>query len=343
MAIGQGGSAGVKSYVALFVETTYGTFPATAGTGATTLEPISVGFKKEIASIKLDTLSLNRGFTHHVQTDINAGGTLEQFLHPEESVRLFVNALGGNITSTAGSTGVYHHSITAGDFSTNDTITSLSFLVRKGDTQHLKYTGGRINSMKITANVGEPVHVAYDFIFQDGSIGGSDITATLSTSAILPFTYVQGNFDYAPSEASLTTTAVEHITGFELTVNNNLVSDASVRSLGTNTIVTLPPTRREIEFKITQRFDTTTTYTRFTEHSTGAIKLRFQGASLTAADYYKCELVLPKVYCDTPDVEVGSANDILVSEIVYHALVDDPNTSTGKDIAVTFHNATASY
>jgi len=340
MAIGQNAKTGVKSYVALFIESTYGTFPATAATGASTIEPLSIGFKTEIVSQKLDSISLNRGFTKRVQLDKNVAGTLEQYLHPTESPILLALGLGGGLTTTS-LTGAYTHSISTGEF--NSTINSLSFQVRKGDTHHWKYTGGRINSMKITAAVGEPVKVSYDFIFQNSTQAGSDISGNLSISSVLPFTYVDGTLRYAGTEASLTSTAVEHITGFELTINNNLVSDANVRALGTNTIQTLPPTRRDIEFKITQRFDTTTQWDRFVQNTQGAIELYFEGASITSEHKYTCQIRMPKVYVDTPDVEVKGASDILLSEINYAVLVDNPMTTTGRDIGITIINDVASY
>ena len=118
MAIGQDYEMGVVSYVALFKETTYGTYPSTAETNASTLEPLSIGFKTEIESQKLDQISRNRGNTKRVQLNKNVSGTLEQFLHPEESVLLIATTLGGGIASGSLS-GAYVHSLTAGDFDTS--------------------------------------------------------------------------------------------------------------------------------------------------------------------------------------------------------------------------------
>jgi len=343
MPIGQNAQSGVKSYAAIFIESSFGSFPASAATGASSLEPLSIGFKTEIVSTKLDAISRNRGFTKRVQLDKNVTGTLEQFLHPTESPILLALALGGGLVTSSLSGAAFTHSISAGEFSS--TINSLSFQVRKGDTHHWQYTGGRINSMKISAVIGEPVKCSYDFIFKDSSQTGSDISASLSISSILPFTYVDGVYRYAASEASLTSTVEEHITGFELTVNNNLISDANVRKLGSDVLQTLPPTRRDIEFKITQRFDTTTAYNRFIANTQGAAELVFTGNTLTttAVNAYECRIVLPKMFVDTPDVEITGANDILMSEINFAVLVDDPMTTTGKDIAITVINDVSSY
>lgn len=340
MGIGDSYEMGINSYVALFKETTFGTFPATAATGASTLEPISVGFKTEIESQKLEQISRNRGFTKRVQLDKTVSGTLEQYLHPDESILPIAAALGGGIVSSS-LTGAYTHSIASGDF-VNAPI-ALSFQVRKGSTHHFRYTGGRVDVLTIAGKIGEPVTASYEFLFKDSTQAGSDISSSLNISSVLPFTYVDGTYRYAGTEAALTSTSEEKITSFELSVNNNFIGDDDVRQLGSNVVSTLAPTRRNIDFKITQRFDTTTAWQRFMQATIGAAELRFVGSSITAEHNYNCVIRLPKLYLNTPEPEVSGANDILISEISFDVLVDNPNTTTGRDIGITFVNNTASY
>lgn len=340
MVVGSNAELGVNSYVAFWKEATWGTFPATGATNASTLEPLSIGFKVEITNQKLETISRNRGFTKRVQLDKNVAGSLEQYLHAQESVLPLAASLGGGISSSSISGG-FTHSLTSGNFDTD--ASSLAFQVRKGQTYHWQYTGGRVNNCVITANVGEPVKVSYEFIFKDATQTGSDISGDLSISAVLPFTYVQGSYRYADTEASLTSTATEEITGFELGINNNLKSDATARAIGSNVLSTLPPTRRAIEFKITQRFDTLTAWNRFINNDQGSIDLLFEGQSASAKVNYSCQITLPKVHVNTPDPEVTGPNDILTPEITFDVLVDNAMTTTGRDIGITILNTTASY
>ena len=340
MTIGNNYEMGVNSYVALFKESTYGTYPATVATGASTIEPLTIGIKTEIESQKLETISMNRGATKRVQLNKNVSGSMEQYLHPTESPLLMAVCMGGGIV-TSSLTGAYTHSLTAGNFDT--TPSSISMMVRKGATNHWQYTGGRVNQMTISGNVGEVVKVAYEMIFRDSTQAGTSIVSSLSISSLLPFTYVDGSYRYAATEAALTSTASEKITGFELVVNNNMKSDADARGLGSNVIDILPPTRRTVEFKITQRFDTTTAWNRFVQNTQGSIELLFQGATITADNLNSCRIVMPKVFVNTPDPEVTGPNDLLMSEISFDVLVDNPLTTTGKDIAITFINDVASY
>jgi hypothetical protein len=272
------------------------------------MEFMSCSFKTEIESEKLESIGLNRGFTKRVQLNKSVAGSIEMNLHTIESTPLIANALGGAITTTPGSTGAYTHSISSGNFDTG--MSSLSFNVRKGDTTPWHYTGGRVNSMKISAEVGEIVKASFDLIFQDSTQLSDDISASLSISSVLPMTFVNGVFRYATTEAgAATTTAQECIQGFELEVNNNLAADAASRCLGSNLLRVLPPTRREVSLTITQRYDTTTTYDRFIQAQQGAVELFFRGPdSLTSDKFHEITIRLPKVYQNTPDPTLEDAN-----------------------------------
>lgn len=332
-AIGSGASPVVRSYTTVQREPSWGTYP-TATASMQCLEVLSNTLKIDLTSEKLDVLSVNRGFTKRVQLNKEITGTIEQHLHPEESVLLFASALGGGVVTSTITTGAYSHLLTAGNFA--DSISSVAFNVRKGADFTYRFTGCRANAMTISGNVGEVIKVSYDMIGKDGTQLSEDISDELSISSIAPFTFVNGTFSYSGT--------AECITGFELTVNNNLVSDNNARCLGSNLLSVLPATRREIEFKINQRFDTTTTLGRFLNAENAAVQLVFQSASIGSTNqYYKCTIDMPKVYQNSSDPELGGSGDILASEITYDVLVDNPHTTTGYDIKATFQNATASY
>lgn len=343
MAVGDQGSAVVHSYVAVGKEGTFATYAS----ATTSIEALSCSFRTDVKSMKLDHLFVNRGNARRVALEKEVKGTLEQYLHPQESVLLLANALGGQISSTA-QTNSTLHSISAGDF--KNSIASLSFNVRKGGSATpgpftWRYQGGRCNVLKIVGEVGQPVKCTYDFIFQDATLQSDDISAILSLSSVMPFTFVNGTFQYGGSEGAL---ASEQIQGFELTINNNLKSDKDARSLGTNTVAILPATKREVELKVTQRFDTTTTWNRFIQATEGAISLNFSGAALvagtTASEYFfTMNIRLPRVVNVTGDPDLKSSGDILSAEISYDVLIDNPSTSTGREIGLTIRNSTASY
>lgn len=341
MAVGDDAKPAVNSYLAAIREATWGTYPSTAGTNTVAMEFLSCSFKTDIKSEKLDTFGF-RGMTKSVQLERAVSGSLEGYLHPYESPLLFGVALGGGIVS-ASLSGGFLHSISVGNI-TDTSPTAISFNYKKGD-HVFNYVGGRIDTLKITAAVGEVAKVSYDMIFKDSTVGATNIAANLSYSASLPFTFVQGVYRYSTTETlAATTTAQQYIQGFELTVKNNLKGDKDARALGTALLTVLPATRREVEFKVKQRFDTTTTYNSFIQGTTGSVELVFTGALFTSTSLAteNCTIRLPKVIHRTGDTEVSGSNEILATEITFDCLVDTL-TSAGREIGVTFQNNVGSY
>jgi len=330
MAIGNNAEVGVRGYVATGWETTFGTYASSL----VAIDALSCGFKTDIKSEKINSLSANRGKARRVLLEKEVAGTLEAYGHPHESIYLLVAGLGGQISTTviSSSEGVYSHEIVAGNF--DGSITSLSFNVRKGSALTWHYLGGRVNSLKLASEVGSPLKISADFVFQDSTQLSDDISGNLTLTSALPFTFAQGTFSYSGS--------TEKITGFELTINNNLETGKDARALGQNTLAVLPAKRREVEFKITQRMDTTTTWQRFTSAENAAVQLKFTGDSISASYNYELTIDMPKVYYNSPDVEV-SPDAVLISEIPFDVVVDNPYTSTGYDVKATIQNDVSSY
>lgn len=339
MAVGDEAKVAIDSYVACARETTYGTY----NSATTAVQVLSNSFKTSFNSLILDEIGVSRAPARRVQLGKVCEGAIEQYLHPQESVLMIANALGGSITSNS-ITGGATHSISTGNFNTAPTL-GLSFNIRKGDTHVWRYLGGRCNSMKISAKVGEPIKASFDFIFLDSTQQSDNIAAILSVSTVNPFTFVNGVFRYNSSEANAaTTTSEEKIQGFELTVNNNLVNDDSARALGSQLLSVLPATRQQIELTVTQRFDTTTTYQRMVQATQGAIELYFSGATFATDKFYAMTIRLPQVFNREGDPEITGSGDILSAEIPFDVVLSGtPQTTTSRAIGVTVTNNVASY
>lgn len=333
MAVGDQAEAAIRSYIAFGKETTFGTY----NSATTAVEAISCNFKLEKESMKLETLNKSRDFSKRVQTNQNVTGTLETYLHPIESVLLVATAMGGGI-ATSSQSGVSIHTLTAGNF---DTVpSSLSFNIRKGSVHTWRYLGGRPNVTTISGTIGEPLKISVDMVFRDATQLSDDIGTILSVSTIAPFVYHQGQYIYDKTQGSLTTSVAEPIQSFELVINNNIVSDDPARQLGSQIPTVLPATQRSIELTITQRWDTTTNYQRFLQATEGAVRLQFIGSQITSscALLYDWKIDMPKTYMNSPDPELGGAGDILQSEITFDVITDNPQTTTGKAIAMTIQN-----
>lgn len=335
MPIGDEAKSAIQSYVAYGKESTFGTYAS----ATTAIEALSCSFRTDVESQKLDTFGPSRDFMKRVALNKTVGGGLEAYLHPQESVLLLAGVLGGGIATTS-LTSAATHSLTAGNFDTSPA--SLSFNVRKGgDTGHTwRYTGGRVDSLKISAAINEPVKLAVEMIFKDSTQASDSIAGILSISSVIPYVYTGGNYKYSSTESgAANSTNSERITGFELSISNNFDADAG-RELGSNVPRVIPPKRREIEFKVTQRFDTMTVWNRFIQNTQGAVELFFRGESVSSEYFFDMTIRMPKVFVKSPDPEIGGPDEILMSEIEFDVLNDNPSTTTGKAIGVTIINST---
>lgn len=335
MAQGDEAKAVVNSYVSIGREAVFGTYMSTTASMAC-IEALSCSFKTDKTSQKIPSLSTNRGPHRRVQLDKTVQGTLEQYLHPQESVLCMAAALGGGIATTAASASSYLHTMISGNFTAS--ISSVCFNLRKASGQTWRYVGGRVNSMKMTANVGEPVKMSYDFIFKDSTALTEDLSAIMTLTSVLPLTYVHGAYTYSGT--------TQKIQGFELAVNNNLKSDKDARALGSEVLSVLPATNRSVEFKISQRIDTTSAYDAFINAASAAVQLKFTSNQLigaSASSGYYVQVDLPKVYYNSPDAELKGPGEILNAEIPFDVVVDNPNTTTGYDVKVIVRNNVASY
>ena len=338
MAVGDQAFGAVLSTIAYRQESTYGTDAVTT-TALQCLEPISIGFKTEIETKKLESLGVNRGYNRQVQLNKSVGGTLETYMHAEESSRFLINAMGGNYTFTS-LTAAGTHSISAGNLTSTDTLTSFTFAVRKGNAHSYRYTGGVINSLKMSASVGEEVKFSADFVFQDSTIGTADLSGSLSISSVAPLVYVDGTYRYDATEGSLTSSVAEAIQSFELEINNNLLTDEKNRQLGTRIISGRPPAlKREVNFKIMQRYDTTTTFNRFIQNTTGAAQLRFVGASISAEYNRELLVTMPNVRMRNTEPALEGQDSVIQSEIEFDVLISGGATTTAREIGMTLQNA----
>lgn len=340
MAVGDFARVGVRSAIALRPEATYGTFAVTT-TSLNCYLPTSIGVRTEFATQKLDELGgAQRGFYRQVQLDKTVSGSIEGYLHPEESLPFLINAMGGRYTFGS-LTAAGLHSISTGNFSASDTVLSISLWAQKGEQHSWRYAGGVINSLKISAAVGEPVKMSAEFVFQDSSISTADtaLALVLSVSSARPFTYVDGVYRYDASEGSLTSSVNEPIQSFELEINNNLITDAQARQLGTRVLSRIPPSpRREVTLKISQRFDTTTTYQRMVDNTSAAVSLFFRGDSISAEYFKDMTIVLPSIRMKNTEPLVEGANEVLKSEIEFDVLVSGGATSSSREIGMTIQN-----
>jgi hypothetical protein len=342
MPIGSNAEQGYRSAATVLTETTFGT-PNTSAAGTAAFEFRSISLTKKIDEQKSEGINATRSYNRRFQMNQVVDGSIEMDLHPVDGIQLFLAGMGGSINTTSLTSAAYTHSITVDNDLLLGSTTSWTIDVRKGPTISRRYTGCRINQMTISAEIGSPISASYDIVGKAGTTTTAIADTAIGFSATRPFLFTDGQFQYAETVASLTSTAYEEIVGFELTVNNNLTNDNNVRSIGTNTVQQLPPGMRDISLKLTMRADTTAVYDRFIANSQASIKLFLEGPSITAEANNTLEVVLPKVFYNAGDHEVGGPDTLMVEpEITAIRSGEDP-TTTNTDISATLINDVAAY
>lgn len=338
--VGSGTAMGWGALLAFGEETTWGT-----KISATSLmEFRSETFKKTIKTENLNSLGGNRAHLRRVQTEIDVTGSLVWDLHPVDGIKLLKHALMGTVTSTqVGATVAWIHSFGASDL-TSITQKGLSFDVRPSadTTTAFQFYGCRVNTWKLTGIIGQPVRCEMSFIGKDAT-SGAFLTTTGVFSPVRPFLFQDGTFFLDGTIASITAASNEQIIGFELMVNENLQTGNDTRSIGDQSRTALPVGPRDISLKLTQRFDTTTAWTRFLSNSQAAIRLRLDtgqtiGAALTT---YAMFIDLPKVFYDTYNMPVNNPN-VLTYDVDISA-ISDTVTSAGNNIGLTLTNSVTTY
>lgn len=341
MGIGSGTVLGWGALLGFGEETTWGT----RATATSFMEFTSQGLKQSIEEEKLESLGTGRSFARRVQKQIGVEGNIAYNLHPVDAIKLLKHALMGSVTSAqVGATVAYNHTFTAGNL-TGITQQGLSFEVKPSSdtTTAFFYSGCRVNSLKITGGVNKPIETEVSLVGQDATTGAF-ATTTAAYSPVRPFLFQDATFSFDGSTASMTTTSVENIVSFELSIENGLQSDDNARSLGSQLLTALPPGRREIAFSFVQRYDTTTAFSRFKQGTQGAIRLRFDtgqtiGAALTT---YAMYIDLPKVYYNSVENEIGGA-EILTQNVEVSVIGDTTSSANGNDIIISLTNSVTTY
>lgn len=335
---------GYGSVVGVAPEGTFGTFV----TATAFIEFNSESFKREREEKILESINTTRSFKKRLIGNETVSGTVEADLNIASDGICYIikQAMGGTVSSaTIGAAGAYVHTFNVGDMQLNaSTATvadkpSLSFQVQKGNyvtgTSNIWcFSGCRVNQLTIKGEIGSPVTWSAEIIGQGSSVTTTIPAATFSDILPINFTGVTIN-----TGVTITAVSAEYFTAFEFTLNNNL--DGDVRVLGSRNIVQLPPLRREVKLKLTQRFDTTTAYSRYIENTLTAIEINMTAEQTIGAisTTYGCTIKMPAGYYNSNMPEIGGADVITYDVDVTGLYKADP----GYDVQILIRNATTGY
>jgi hypothetical protein len=341
MVIGGEVRLGFDSYVGYQPEPTFGAGTATA---TNFIEFNSANIKAAQDEILISGINTTRTYFKRTYGNKSVAGPIEYPLSPEDGIGLIKHALGGTSTvSTIGANLAFNHTFTPGDNNSwPGSQASLRVSIRKGENHVFDYFGCRVNRWTLRAAINQPVISTMEFVAKDMSVGAA---VTPAYTSLIPFIFVDGSYLEGNTTTALTTTSgLQYITGFELVVDNGLVSDDNVRSLGSRTVMDLPPGNfRNVTLNITQRFDTTTALTNWLTAAQRMVQIRLDtGVTIGAAGTnYAMIIDLPKVYYNGDDPIIPGPG-VLTYTIPLRA-IGNAVTSAAYDIQVQVTNLTTGY
>lgn len=316
-------------------------------TSTTWLEFNSEGLKHNIERKALDEISASRFYKKNVTLTESAQGTIEFNVNPAANgfCLLLKHTLGGTVSSVAIAGGAaYEHTFNIGDFHSNAGTTGsdthgLSVAVRRGAQRATgnnvwNYFGGRVNQMTLKADVGNPVVCTADMVFVGCSIGAT--VGAVTYSDIQPIVFSGVTIKTADNLASVT---AEYFKSFELSINNNLMTD--FRVLGDRKVQDFPTGRLDVKLKLNQYFDTTSSYDRYIANTLTYFQINLDsGITIGAVSTtYGCVINIPSNIFNATHPVVGN-DKVLTYDIDLNAFY---NPSLGSIMQVLVRNATANY
>lgn len=330
---------GYDSIMGLCEEATYGTFKTATAWCEFNSESIKAVREEKV----LEQISGSRHFKKRMLGNETIDGSIEMNLNLASDFvcKLIKQALGGTVTSTTITAAQYTHTFYVGNMeanagSTGANVKGLSVSVRRGDTHTFNYSGGRVNNLTIKGEVGSPVMVTADMVFNGWSTASTIGAATFSD--VLPVNFTGVTMQTADNVPSL---ATEYFKSFELSINNNLVTD--FRVLGNKNIVQAPPVMCEVKLKLSQAFDTLTSINRSIQNTLTAFGIVLDsGITITSSagsTTYACKIQIPAVYFNSCTPQVGD-NGMLNYDIDATALY---GSTLGSTIKFVVNNATEKY
>lgn len=341
MSNGQGSQQGYTSFLGAGKETAWGTKVAPTTFFEFNSESLSCQDEEQIP----ETMNGDRDFTRRLQGARSVSGSVEGPFNPgvDFAVMLLANALGGDIVTTGvvGETGAYQHVISAGDILNGD-VSALTIVKRLGLSDKFAYIGCRVNSLTLKCENGNFVSISAEIVAKDSESESASITPVLIDVEPCNFPLVKlwvAAVGVTPLQAAGN---LQTLQSFELTINNNLITDDKARSLGSNTLDVLVPARREIRLKVSQRYDSTEMIDRSKagEPYQAAILLESRDTILEAGTQkYDTLVELPEIYYNV--AEPGASDMGIISIEPEFTCVKSKDE--GYAIQATVHNATATY
>lgn len=354
MAIGDSYQLNWKSAIGVYKETAWASTYDTS-TGAF-VEFNSEGFKHKIDEKILTAINSQRESIKRILTNEMVEWKLDADLNPgsDAIVNLLKQAMGGTVSSATLTTTTYQHTLNVGDMESNANTTTatdmkgLHIQTRKGGSHVWEWLGCRTNQVTIKGEPGSPVTISFEGTAKTATLTGSTLSTTIAYTDVLPCVFhgvtIRNNASIGTFTNGNTTTSgtAETYQSFELTISNNLMTD--LRQLGSRTVAALPQGGLNVSLKLSQRFDTSTAYGRWSSETALAFGIWLDtnySVSTSGGSTYSMFIGLPRCYLNYETPQVGGRDGVLTHDLNFTCLRE--NTTGSYAVQFKINNVTASY
>lgn len=242
------------------------------------------------------------------------GGDLNVEVQPVGMITLFKHALGRVVTAGPSGTGNHYvHDI----YPSGTLPAGLRLEIGRSGVAGgtFTYRGCKVNQLVMNCSVNEPLTATFSFLGYDEDQSQAAPTTASSISALNPFTFDEGaiNIDGSSQEVS----------GFSLTVNNNLVEDKG--KLGSRYRSDIPRGGfRDVTGTLNMEFDDLGMYNRYTAGTETALRLTFTADDMIGGgtQAHVMQIDCPRIVF-TGNTPVVGGPDLIYHDMPFVALYDD--------------------
>ena len=324
--------AGLSAQITLAQETTYGTYVA----GTRALDMVSETLKA--TRVRMESKGLRAGrrlitSPAWVPGARTVAGTVKEEVSQINQAFIFLNALGGTVSTVNNADSSYTHTLTPGDM----TGKSMSIQIGRPDVTGVvnpfSYTGCKFTKWTLACKAGEIAELDLDIVAQDETTAQSLVNAsTFYPATMVPLSFVGGQLT---------------IGGTQIPCHDvNLIGD---NKLDANRLMlrAAPTVLEPLEGTALRDYTGTLTadftglsplYTQFVNGTEAALVLTFQGANIAGAHYYGIVITANVRFDgDTPNV---AGPMLLTHAVPFKAIASGAADSSAISVAVTTTEAT---
>jgi len=302
---------GTKLYVGWGQETTWGT-PASI---TNYIPAVSESVRKTIERIVVPSLrnSRSRDLDQVAPGPSRVEGDIVTAIYVKGLLKLFKNALGSGTSTQQGTTAAYLHTFTPSDLPAGLTV------VIGRDVKQFKYSGMKINQLRIEGRENQFLQATWSFVGKDETL--EDTVSPTFPSSNKVFTFWSGSFTIDG--------ATTPIRSFELTINNNLITD---RYFQNQTLYDLYEQTREVTGTFTIDLDVTQ-YNKFVSFTPAALVFKAKRDLIATGYYEELTITLPYVIYNGETPTVGGEG-IIPHNIPFTAYA----SGSTPEITITIQN-----